>query len=149
MNHSSPNQAANKASHNDSRAATGVCPFQKLAISIVPVRYAIDEQVANNTSNADQAKPSAVSALLKNAPFLPQKSAIAAQGKHPLPNNGLWQPWFQSNGVTKSENQVQAPFTLRQLRDGWLYVYSEQGKTFHEYKVEGTNLLRSTGVMTI
>lgn len=142
MNHSSPNQAANKASHNDSRAATGVCPFQKLAISIVPVRYAIDEQVANNTSNADQAKPSAVSALLKNAPFLPQKSAIAAQGKHPLPNNGLWQPWFQSNGVTKSENQVQAPFTLRQLRDGWLYVYSEQGKTFHEYKVEGTNFIK-------
>ncbi|MGF1806662.1 hypothetical protein L4C31_15565 [Aliivibrio sifiae] len=31
----------------------------------------------------------------------------------------------------------QRQYTLRQLRDGWLYVYDETDKTFHEYQIEG------------
>lgn len=31
----------------------------------------------------------------------------------------------------------QRQYTLRQLRDGWLYVYDETDTTFHEYQIEG------------
>lgn len=33
-------------------------------------------------------------------------------------------------------------YTLRQLRDGWLYVYDETDKTFHEYQVEGNQFTK-------
>ncbi|MGR6839614.1 toxin VasX [Aliivibrio wodanis] len=33
-------------------------------------------------------------------------------------------------------------YTLRQLRDGWLYVYSNKDKTFHEYQVKGTQFIK-------
>jgi hypothetical protein len=33
-------------------------------------------------------------------------------------------------------------YTLRQLRDGWLYVYSNKDKTVHEYQVKGTQFIK-------
>ncbi|OCH06604.1 T6SS effector BTH_I2691 family protein [Aliivibrio fischeri] len=33
-------------------------------------------------------------------------------------------------------------YTLRQLRDGWLYLYSNKDKTFHEYQVKGTQFIK-------
>lgn len=33
-------------------------------------------------------------------------------------------------------------YTLRQLRDGWLYVYSNKDKTFHEYQVKGSQFIK-------
>lgn len=37
---------------------------------------------------------------------------------------------------------VHSKYTLRQLRDGWLYVYSNKDKTFHEYQVKGTQFIK-------
>ncbi|MCW8336558.1 T6SS effector BTH_I2691 family protein, partial [Vibrio paucivorans] len=51
------------------------------------------------------------------------------QPLHPLPTTDTqWQGRFAPK---------QRQYTLRQLRDGWLYVYDETDKTFHEYQVEG------------
>ncbi|HEK0151765.1 TPA: hypothetical protein SMO43_001427 [Pseudomonas aeruginosa] len=33
-------------------------------------------------------------------------------------------------------------YTLRQLRDGWLYVWDEQDRTFHEYSLQGQQFTR-------
>ncbi len=52
---------------------------------------------------------------------------------HPLPaNDKQWKGRFSS----KNQN-----YTLRQLRDGWLYVYDDTDKTLHEYQVEGPQLI--------
>ena len=63
----------------------------------------------------------------------PQKGS--SQGPHPLPSN--WPtgtlPALQSRS-----------YTLRQLRDGWLYVWNSTEKTFHEYQVKGEMLTRHT-----
>lgn len=56
------------------------------------------------------------------------------QQLHPLPAEGKqWQGQFKS----KSRH-----YTLRQLRDGWLYVYDETAQTFHEYQVTGSQLTK-------
>ena len=48
---------------------------------------------------------------------------------HPLPSTDTqWKGRF-----TPKQRQ----YTLRQLRDGWLYVYDETETTFHEYQIEG------------
>nr|VVV05846.1 hypothetical protein AW0309160_03329 [Aliivibrio wodanis] len=48
---------------------------------------------------------------------------------HPLPSTDTqWKGRF-----TPQQRQ----YTLRQLRDGWLYVYDETDTTFHEYQIEG------------
>ncbi|WGW00132.1 T6SS effector BTH_I2691 family protein [Vibrio sp. YMD68] len=48
---------------------------------------------------------------------------------HPLPETDTqWQGRLAPK---------QRQYTLRQLRDGWLYVYDETDKTFHEYQVKG------------
>ena len=61
----------------------------------------------------------------------PQKGTH--QGPNPLPRN--WPagtlPPLQSRS-----------YTLRQLRDGWLYVWSGTDNTLHEYQVEGEMLTR-------
>ncbi|MCE7638398.1 hypothetical protein LZT07_13820 [Vibrio fluvialis] len=46
------------------------------------------------------------------------------QQLHPLPADGK-----QWHGQFKSKSRH---YTLRQLRDGWLYVYDETAQTFHE-----------------
>ncbi|EKO3519594.1 hypothetical protein LA983_004074 [Vibrio fluvialis] len=56
------------------------------------------------------------------------------QQLHPLPADGKqWQ------GQLKSKSRH---YTLRQLRDGWLYVYDETAQTFHEYQVTGSQLTK-------
>lgn len=56
------------------------------------------------------------------------------QALHPLPKaDRQWKGQF----TTK-----QRSYTLRQLRDGWLYVYDETAKTLHEYEVVGSTLTK-------
>ncbi len=56
------------------------------------------------------------------------------QQLHPIPdNNKQWQGRFKSK---------QRHYTLRQLRDGWLYVYDSTDKTLHEYQVEGSKFIK-------
>ncbi|MFS2195642.1 toxin VasX, partial [Pseudomonas sp. Pseusp88] len=54
------------------------------------------------------------------------------QGPNPLPKGWSAQlPELQSRS-----------YTLRQLRDGWLYVWNSVDQTFHEYQVEGEYFTR-------
>lgn len=55
------------------------------------------------------------------------------QPKNPLPGTESWHPPFKVK---------HSFYTLRQLRDGWLYVYSEQNQTLHEYQVSGADLIK-------
>ncbi|WP_417884483.1 T6SS effector BTH_I2691 family protein [Vibrio rumoiensis] len=52
---------------------------------------------------------------------------------NPLPEEGDWHGPFDLE---------HAKYTMRRLRDGWLYVYDEDGETFHEYQVDGANLIK-------
>ncbi|MGY2262051.1 T6SS effector BTH_I2691 family protein [Pseudomonas sp. SDO55104_S430] len=61
----------------------------------------------------------------------PQKGS--SQGPNPLPKN--WSNPALPPLKTRS-------YTLRQLRDGWLYVWSSIDETFHEYQVEREMLIR-------
>ncbi len=59
-----------------------------------------------------------------------------AQPRFGLPDNWKGEGPF-AKGLTKSA------YTLRQLRDGWLYVLAEDNdNTFHEYEVRGTELIK-------
>ncbi|EMW3082763.1 type VI secretion system toxin VasX [Vibrio cholerae] len=56
------------------------------------------------------------------------------QALHPLPKaDRQWKGQFSIK---------QRSYTLRQLRDGWLYVYDETAKTLHEYEVVGCKLTK-------
>ena len=52
---------------------------------------------------------------------------------HSLPDSAEWRGRFKP---------VNSQYTLRQLRDGWLYVYNQTAKTFHEYQVEGFEFIK-------
>ncbi|WP_260260746.1 T6SS effector BTH_I2691 family protein [Vibrio intestinalis] len=54
--------------------------------------------------------------------------------------NGLVNNW-KGNGIF-NDNLSRSQYTLRQLRDGWLYVLCDYDKTFHEYEVSGNNLIK-------
>ncbi|MFQ6572797.1 T6SS effector BTH_I2691 family protein [Pseudomonas sp. UM16] len=54
------------------------------------------------------------------------------QGPNPLPKNWSGAP---------PELQTRS-YTLRQLRDGWLYVLSSEDSAFHEYRVQGNQFTR-------
>ncbi|WP_111415552.1 T6SS effector BTH_I2691 family protein [Billgrantia lactosivorans] len=56
-----------------------------------------------------------------------------AQGPHPLAES--WQRHGYPELHTRS-------YTLRQLRDGWLYVWDEIDRNFHEYRIEGHQFTR-------
>ncbi|UYG03914.1 hypothetical protein OCT51_00725 [Halomonas sp. LR3S48] len=56
-----------------------------------------------------------------------------AQGPHPLAE--AWQQHGYPDLQTRS-------YCLRQLRDGWLYVWDEVDRTFHEYRIEGHQFTR-------
>ncbi|WP_431024832.1 T6SS effector BTH_I2691 family protein [Halomonas sp. H5] len=56
-----------------------------------------------------------------------------AQGPHPLT-----EPWEQ-HGYPELQTRS---YCLRQLRDGWLYVWDEVDRTFHEYRIEGHQFTR-------
>lgn len=53
---------------------------------------------------------------------------------HPLPNGHFKGPL----------NLTGNAYTLRQLRDGWLYVFDEKTKLLDEYEVKGTQFIHST-----
>ncbi|MGX5218220.1 T6SS effector BTH_I2691 family protein [Pseudomonas segetis] len=55
------------------------------------------------------------------------------QGPNPLPSD--WQGGALPSLQTRS-------YTLRQLRDGWVYVWDSIDKTFHEYEVKGEQFTR-------
>ncbi|MGH2437983.1 T6SS effector BTH_I2691 family protein [Vibrio cholerae] len=56
------------------------------------------------------------------------------QALHPLP---------KADRQWKGQLSIkQRSYTLRQLRDGWLYVYDETAKTLHEYEVVGCKLTK-------
>ncbi|QTP57333.1 hypothetical protein HNO53_00530 [Billgrantia antri] len=57
----------------------------------------------------------------------------ATQGPHPLSDS------WQQHGYPELQTRS---YTLRQLRDGWLYVWDEVDRTFHEYRVEGHQFTR-------
>ncbi|WP_426202226.1 T6SS effector BTH_I2691 family protein [Pseudomonas sp. TWP3-1] len=56
----------------------------------------------------------------------------SSQGPNPLP-----QKWSGKPSELKTRS-----YTLRQLRDGWLYVWDSADKTFHEYEVKGNQFTR-------
>ncbi|MFB1079121.1 toxin VasX [Photobacterium damselae] len=66
----------------------------------------------------------------KEVGIIPVRYAIDAtmgtKGLFPLPEGDDWQPTFNIN----------LPYTLRQLRDGWLYVYSKKQKVLHTYQID-------------
>lgn len=53
---------------------------------------------------------------------------------HPLPSKG-----FKGALALKS-----TPYTLRQLRDGWLYVFDEKTKMLDEYEVKGSQFIHAS-----
>ena len=55
---------------------------------------------------------------------------------YPLPSKGQWSPFFKVEHST---------YTLRQLRDGWVYVYSKNQEALLEYEVVGTQFIQSSG----
>ncbi|MDY7065819.1 hypothetical protein PsexTeo8_22680 [Pseudomonas extremaustralis] len=63
----------------------------------------------------------------------PEKGS--AQGPHPLPAN-----W---SGSTLPPLKSRS-YTLRQLRDGWVYVWDSSAKTLHEYEVQGEMFIPHT-----
>ncbi|PST86501.1 hypothetical protein C9I86_14820 [Photobacterium sp. NCIMB 13483] len=67
----------------------------------------------------------------KDVGIIPVRYAIdGAMGEEPsysLPDGTHWKPTFKLN----------QHYTLRQLRDGWLYVFSKKLKVLHTYKIEG------------
>jgi hypothetical protein len=103
MSNASPNDTAKTGSSSDAMSAVGECPLKSLDVSIIPVRYAIDE--------------------------------VDIEGKplNPLPKKEKW------HGKLKL---TESTYTLRQLRDGWVYVYDQNEKTFHEYQVVGSQLIK-------
>ena len=67
----------------------------------------------------------------KDVGIIPVRYAIdGAMGEEPsysLPDGTHWKPTFK----------LHQHYTLRQLRDGWLYVFSKKLKVLHTYKIEG------------
>ncbi|HAT05927.1 MAG TPA: hypothetical protein DCS77_09430 [Aeromonas salmonicida] len=100
---STPNQAAQCASPNNSKSPAGVCPLKNKKIAIIPVRYALDE------------------------PFSPPQKQ-----PHPVPVGA---------GFMAPLKFKESDYALRQLRDGWLYVYDEKAKTFDEYEIKGATFI--------
>ncbi|MDZ5605515.1 toxin VasX, partial [Pseudomonas sp. RP23018S] len=54
------------------------------------------------------------------------------QGPNPLPKG-----WSNTPPALRTRS-----YTLRQLRDGWLYVWNSTDQTFHEYSVSGHQFTR-------
>ncbi|WP_281285712.1 T6SS effector BTH_I2691 family protein, partial [Halomonas halmophila] len=98
--------------------SASMCPLN-IEAAIFPVRYAIDESADKQGSDTQAADGTA--------------NEEKAQGPHPLPET--WQGASHPALNTRS-------YCLRQLRDGWLYVWDETDETFHEYRIEGHQFTR-------
>lgn len=62
----------------------------------------------------------------------PQKKQKKVVSPNPIPSD--WQPQ-NTHPSLNTRN-----YTLRQLRDGWLYVWNATTKTLYEYQIQGPNL---------
>ncbi|WP_318466840.1 T6SS effector BTH_I2691 family protein [Photobacterium leiognathi] len=76
----------------------------------------------------------------KNIDIVPLRYAIDAQNERGGIVNGLLETW-RYDGMF-SDKFTSKRYTTRQLRDGWLYVYSAHDKQFHEYQVAGSDLIK-------
>ncbi len=68
-----------------------------------------------------------------SAHFVPVRYALDQPDSDSLPLFGLPEQW-RGSGPARLNT---LSYTLRQLRDGWLYVYNAQEETLDEYEVKG------------
>ncbi|RTZ17955.1 hypothetical protein EJ063_03975 [Vibrio aquaticus] len=71
--------------------------------------------------------------------IIPVRYAFDDKGENGLSLNPLPEKETQWNGRFAPKHRQ---YTLRQLRDGWLYVYDVTDKTFHEYQVQGQQFIK-------
>ncbi|WP_137297362.1 toxin VasX [Psychromonas sp. SP041] len=91
-------------------------------VQLIPVRYALDEfQLMLKKGDTEHS-------LVKNEG--------ECKDKHNLPTSGNFNGGYFKKAL--SENS----YTLRQLTDGWLYVWDEVGETMYEYEVKGSQFIR-------
>lgn len=72
--------------------------------------------------------------------IVPVRYAIDQEDDEGLGTFGLPEQW-QGNGFFQS-SLIESDYTLRQLRDGWLYVIADSDQTFHEYEVNGSEFIK-------
>lgn len=108
-----------KARHDNTVCGSGQCPNQTKEIKIFPVRYAVDENP-----------------FLEDLTQLKQpqdwKKVITNQSNH-----GLSQAWLTKPPEldTLLPTLNSRNYNLRQLRSGWLYVWTSQNK-LEEYQIK-------------
>ena len=76
----------------------------------------------------------------KNIDIVPVRYAIDARNDSGDIVNGLPDTW-RYDGVFSKEFKSKK-YTTRQLRDGWLYVYSAAEKQCHEYQIIGSDFIK-------
>lgn len=112
-----------KANHNcDTVGAGGTCPDRAKEIGIFPVRYAVDENLF--LENIDQ-----------NLKTVEDWQKLATTKG----NNKLPEKWLNEDLPKLNTRE----YTLRQLRAGWLYVWTSQNK-LEEYKINNPVSINDT-----
>ncbi|PSW18864.1 hypothetical protein C9I94_24360 [Photobacterium swingsii] len=98
----------------------------------------------DNASNQSQDEAGALSGQCPMQPLgvdiVPVRYAIDEEDDNGEGKFGLPEQW-QGNGIFQ-RNLIESDYTLRQLRDGWLYVIADYDKTFHEYEVKGSDFIK-------
>lgn len=106
-----------------------------------PASEAELRQARRNQAFSDQPMGMALCALAaKEVAILPVRHALdespankgIPQGPNPLPKG-----WSSPSPALQTRS-----YTLRQLRDGWVYVWDSVDETFHEYQVEAEHFIR-------
>ncbi|CAG20471.1 T6SS effector BTH_I2691 family protein [Photobacterium profundum] len=72
--------------------------------------------------------------------IVPVRYAIDQEDDEGLGTFGLPEQW-QGNAIFQG-SLIESDYTLRQLRDGWLYVIADYDQTFHEYEVNGSEFIK-------
>jgi hypothetical protein len=91
-------------------------------VQLIPVRYALDE--------------SQVLVKQGDKEHLIAKDTELTHMPHGLPKKGKFSGGYFKGALTQNS------YTLRQLTDGWLYVWDDIGRTMHEYEVKGNEFTR-------
>ncbi|WP_144409056.1 toxin VasX [Photobacterium halotolerans] len=73
--------------------------------------------------------------------LFPVRYALDENDENEKPKHGLPEGW-RGNGFFFGQTITPYQYTLRQLRDGWLYVYNETDKTLDEYEFNGITLTK-------
>ncbi len=105
-------------SSTDPKASTGLCPNAK-KVGLFPVRYAVDENkfMSDRVTKGD---------VLDIKDLTRWKDFISNKGEKSLPKQWL------NDGLPKLHTRA---YTLRQLRKGWLYVWTKENG-LEEYTVK-------------